>query len=122
MTRLAKFATTGAVTLALAATSLTAATPASANDRGAGAAIAIGAGLIIGSILLNEHRNRDRHVRRGPRIYFGGGDLDYNDAGYQPACYLGPVKYRWVEDCRQGRYGDLFCHKTKQPYQEQFCN
>ncbi len=110
-----KLAATGVLALSLTASSLNVA-PASANDRGAGLAIGIGAGLLIGGILLNAQRH---HFRRpAQQLYFDGGYDDYN----QPACYLGPVKYRWVEDCRQGRYGDLFCHKTKQPYQQQYCN
>ncbi len=122
MTTLAKLATTGALALSLTASSLNVA-PASARDNGAGLAIGIGAGLIIGGILLNAHR-RD-HRRLGPQVYFGGGYNDYNDyndVGYQPACYLGPVKYRWVEECHPGNYGDLFCHKTKQAYQQRICN
>jgi hypothetical protein len=123
MTSLSKIATTGVLTLALAATSLTAATPASAGDNRAGTAIAIGAGLIIGGILLNEHRNHQPHRNRGrgPQVYFNGGYDGYNNAGYQPACFLGPVKYRWVEECREGRHGDLFCHKTQQAFRERIC-
>jgi hypothetical protein len=120
MFAIAKLATSGVLALALTTSSLNVA-PASARDNGAGLAIGIGAGLIIGGILLNEHRRHPR-PHHSPQVYFGGGyEPDYN-VSYQPACYLGPVKYRWVESCREGRYGDLFCHKTKQAYQEQICN
>jgi len=121
MMTLTRIATAGVLALSLTASSLNVA-PASAHDNGAGAALAIGAGLIIGGILLNAHRDRFQH-HGGPQVFFQGGEQDYNDAGYQqPACYLGPVTYRWVETCRPGQFGDLFCHKTRQPYQEQFCN
>ncbi len=106
-----KIAMSGVLALALTASSLNVA-PASAGNRDAGLAIGIGAGLIIGGILLNEQRNQ--HPHRGQRRHLG--------IGYQPACYLGPVQYRWVESCREGRNGDLFCRKSRQAYQEKICN
>ncbi len=118
MMTLTKLATTGVLALSLTASSLNVA-PASAGDNGAGLAIGLGAGLILGGILLDANRHQ-RHSRPQAQFYFGGNS--YDNADYQPACYLGPVRYRWVEDCRQGRYGDLFCHKTKQAFQEQICN
>jgi hypothetical protein len=121
MLSVTKLATSSLLALALTASSLNVA-PASASDRGAGLAIGIGAGLIIGGILLNQQRNHHPHRHGGPQAYFGGGYDPYGNVGYQPACYLGPVQYRWVEDCRQGNHGDLFCHKTQQAYQQKICN
>jgi hypothetical protein len=121
MFAITKLATSAVLALALTASSLNV-TPASAgNHNGAGLAIGIGAGLIIGGILLNAQRNNHPH-HNSLQMNFGGGYDPYDNVGFQPACYLGPVQYRWVETCRQGNYGDLFCHKTRQAFQQRICN
>ena len=120
MISLTKLATTGALALSLTASSLNVA-PANAHDHGAGLAIGLATGLIIGGILLES--NRHRHY--GPQVYFNSGyndGYDAYDGGYQQSCYLGPRKVRFVQECSIGRYGERYCYTAKRYYQNQICN
>ena len=112
MNTLTKIATTGALALSLTASGMTIA-PASANDNGAGLAIGLATGLIVGGILLNGHRHHHQ-----PQVQF------YGDANYDngPSCYLGPQRSRWEQVCQQDAYGDTYCQNVKHYYRQQICN
>lgn len=108
MTKIGKYAATGAVVLSLATAGLTA-TPASAHDHG-GAAIGIGlglvTGLIIGDVIANQHR---RHVYQP--------DYSYDNAGYQTYCHPGHLQSRWQEICDP----DGYCRNVKTYFRPQVC-
>ena len=115
MTNWTKITTAGALALALTASSL-AATPASARDNGAGLAIGLATGLIIGGIIL-ENQHRHHHRDQAPTQF-------YDNAGYGNGggCYLGPQRWRWEQVCQQGQDGDTYCQNVKHFYREQICN
>ena len=118
MNMLIKTATAGALALALTASSLNT-VPAKAGDNGAGLAIGLATGLIVGGIILNNQRHHSQ--RYAPQAYFGNtGYNGYNDG---PRCYLGPQQVRWEQQCQQDDYtGDTYCHPVKHFFRQQICN
>ena len=109
MTMLTKFATTSALALGLATAGFGAA-PASAHDNGAGLFVGLATGLIVGGILLNEHRHHHADF--------------YDNAGYGPGpvCYPGPLQWRWQQVCQPGAYGQLYCRNVRSYYRPEICN
>lgn len=110
MSTFTKIATTGALSAMLATAGLGAA-PAQAGDHGgAGLAIGLATGLIVGGILLNQH-----HRRYQPQANFY-----YDNAGYDngPVCHLGPNRVHLVQECLPGGY----CRTVERVYRDQYCN
>jgi len=100
-----KTLTSGALALTLATAGFAA--PAQAGDRGAGLAIGLATGLIVGGILLNQHRHH----------YYNDGF--YGDAGYNGyGCYLGPRRVHLVQECLPGGY----CRDVERVYRDRICN
>lgn len=112
MSLMSKSATAGVLALSLAASSFGAA-PASAHDHGLGLGLGLATGLIIGGILLNEHRHAH------PAYIYDNTDYNYNVA---PACYPGPLQWRWQQVCQPDGYGQLYCQNVKSYYRPEVCN
>jgi capsule polysaccharide modification protein KpsS len=108
MAMISKFAATAALAATLAATGL-GTQQASAHDGGAGLFFGLASGLIIGSALAHE--------RRGPVFY--SGNAGYDDG---PACYPGPLQWRWQQVCQPGAYGRLYCQNVRSYYRPEVCN
>ena len=91
---------------------LAGAAPASAHDGiGPGLFFGLASGLIIGGALANQEH---RHYR-----YYGDADYGYNQG---PACYPGPLQWRWQQVCQPDAYGQLFCRNVKSYYRAEICN
>ena len=106
MNKLTKIVSSGALAAVMATAGLGAA-PASARDNGAGLAIGLGVGLLVGGILLNQHRH---HIYSQDSFY---------SPDYAPAtCYYGPLQAHWIQQCVPGGY----CRTVQQVYRQQYCN
>ena len=112
MSIIGKSVLTGTLAIGLAAVGFGAA-PASAHDDGLGIGLGLATGLIIGGVLA------DHPHHYYPHAYY---DTGY-DAGYDaPACYPGPLQWRWQQVCQPDYYGQLECRNVKSYYRAQICN